>query len=224
MHLPENIFYTYAALSDVDLSEAGRVLSEGELAFREGLVLETRREAFTAGRIVARRLAAEHLGCSPEAVPVAVADDGSLMLEQTDFSLSLAHSREGVCAAIARDASVGIDLEAIMQRHEDLYRFILHPDEYDMLDTLDLDRDSILILCWSIKEAVLKGMKTGFRFSPKKLRLDINLEQGSAGVVITDTEETWACVFEKRDNNYLAIAYPSSVQGSRFKVQGGLEL
>ncbi len=211
MHLPDNIFYSYARLADVDLSEGETVLSEKELAFRQTLKNEGRWTSFTAGRILARRLAAAHLGCSPEAVPVVVADDGSLVLENTRYSLSLAHSRKGVCATIARNTRVGIDLEAILQRHEDLYRFILHPDEYGILDTLDLDRDSILILCWSIKEAVLKGMKTGFRFSPKKLRLDINLEQGRAGIVTTDMEAVWQCVFEKRDNSYLAIAYPSEV-------------
>lgn len=218
IHLPENIFYSYARLADLDLSEAEAVLSEKELAFREQLKNERRRVGFTAGRITARRLAAVHLGCAPEAVPIAVSDDGSLHLEDSRFGLSLAHSREGVCAAVAENLEVGIDLEAIQQRHEDLYRYILHPEEYDLLDSLDIDQDSILILCWSIKEAVLKGMKTGFRFSPKKLRLNIILEQGRAGIVIAGTNDCWECTFEKRDNNYLAIAYPSSVQGSTFNV------
>ena len=171
-----------------------------------------RRHEFTAGRVLARELAAVQLGCGPEVVPLAVADDGSLLLEDTGFNISIAHTREGVCAVVGENIAVGIDLERVKARHPDLHRFILHPDEFGLLDTLDLDRDSILILCWSIKEAVLKGMKTGFRCSPKKLRLNIDLEQASADIIIAETDVTesdrWQCQFEKKDNSYLAIAYP----------------
>lgn len=222
MQLPGHIFYAYAQLADLDVQVGDVLLSEQERAYLETVRHEGRRQEYTAGRVLARRLAATHLQCAPEAVPLVVADDGSLRLERSAFSISLAHSAGGVCAALAQDSGVGVDLEVIRPRHPDLYRFILHPDEYGLLDSTALDRDSLLILCWSIKEAVLKGMKTGFRCSPKKLRLDIDVEQGRAGIVIAG-QDPWQCVFEKRDNNYLAIAFPDSVQRSPFNVRRDVE-
>lgn len=218
MQLPGHIDYAYAQLADLDIQAGKGLLSEQERVYLEAVRHEGRRQEYTAGRVLARRLAATHLDCNPEAVPLVVADDGSLLLEHSNFSISLAHSAGGVCAAVAQHTDVGIDLEVIRPRHPDLYRFILHPEEYDLLDTTGLDRDNLLILCWSIKEAVLKGMKTGFRCSPKKLRLDIDVEQGKAGIVIAG-QDPWQCVFEQRDNNYLAIAYPGSVQRSTFNAK-----
>lgn len=207
MDLPDHIVYTYQALADVPLHLADDILSEQERAYLETVSHDGRRREYTAGRIVAREFAGGILDLDPKVVPLSVAEDGSLQLPGTDFNISLAHSHEGVCVVVAESTTVGIDLETIKPRHADLHRFILHPEEYDMFESLALKRDDALILCWSLKEATLKGMKTGFRCSPKKLKLSIDLENNRA-VVLIDSQSEWQLRFEKKAGCYLAIAFP----------------
>ncbi|MEM8484153.1 MAG: 4'-phosphopantetheinyl transferase superfamily protein [Bacteroidota bacterium] len=208
MVLPDHIAYTHARMQDVDLHLAGSILSAREQAYLETIPHEGRQTEYTAGRIVARQLAADILQLSPQDVPIDVADDGSLVLTGRNYGLSLAHAHGGVCAVVARDTSVGIDLERIKPRHPELYRFILHPDEYHLLESLDLERDQILILCWALKEATLKGMKTGFRCSPKKLKIAVDLPNQQARIT-ADGGSAWQLGFEEIDGCYLAIAYPA---------------
>ncbi len=192
----------------MDLRLAGSILSPRELAYLDTVSHAGRQTEYTAGRIVARQLAGEALQLAPQDVPLDVAEDGSLVLTGHNVGLSLAHAHNGVCAAVAQSTHVGIDLERIKPRHPDLYRFILHPDEYHLLDALDLERDQILILCWALKEATLKGMKTGFRCSPKKLKLSVDLSAQQAHVT-ADGGSAWQLGFEEVDGCYLAIAYPA---------------
>lgn len=206
MHLPEHITYRYQRIEDVDLRLASDVLSASESRYLDSVKHDGRRVEFTAGRVLARHHAGEVLGQPPHDVPLQVADDGSLFLADTSFSISLAHSRKGVCVATSRGSSIGVDLEIIKPRHPDLYRFILHPDEYPMLDTLHLNRDRLLILCWALKEATLKGMKTGFRCSPKKLILDIDTEHNRANIVVEGNDH-WKGFFKEVDGSYLALAF-----------------
>ncbi len=207
MVLPDHITYTHSRMQDVDLHLAGSILSPREHAYLETVTHEGRQAEYTAGRIVARQLAAEVLQLAPQEVPIDVADDGSLVLTGHNHGLSLAHAHNGVCAVVARASNVGIDLERIKPRHPELYRFILHPDEYHLLDSLDMDRDQILILCWALKEATLKGMKTGFRCSPKKLKISVDLPARQARIT-ADGGSAWQLGFEEVDGCYLAIAYP----------------
>ena len=211
MHLPDHIKYTYCALADVPLHLADGLLSEKEHAYLETVSHAGRRREYTAGRIIARKFAGDILDLDPKVVPLSVAADGSLELPGTGHSISLAHSHEGVCVAIAEATPVGIDVETIKPRHAGLHRFILHPEEYDMFEALALDRDSALILCWSLKEATLKGLKTGFRCSPKKLKLSIDLDHHQA-IVRIDGKSEWQLRFEKRAGCYLAIAYPERLK------------
>lgn len=207
MILPEHITYRYHRIKDLDLGQATLVLSPGEKSYLSSVSHEKRKQEFIAGRFIARQQAASLLHTSPAEVNLAVQEDGSLDLADTPYSISLAHTREGVCSAIARESSVGIDLELIRPRHENLYQFILDPSEYHLLESLPMDRDRILILCWTLKEATLKGMRSGFRCSPKKLRLSIDTDAQTAEITASDGE-IWVAHFEEFDNAYLSIAYP----------------
>ena len=206
MRLPEHIRYRFASLSEVP-AEAAAALTADERLYMASLRLEKRRREFVAGRWVTRSLAATVLDAGgPLGVPLNVRDDGSLELTGVPFSVSLAHSRIGVVAAISRGVEVGIDLEEIKPRSPDLLRFVLHDSEYALLEKLPIDRDRKLILMWTLKEAVLKGMRTGFRCSPKKLRVLIDYARGEAEIHAPESR-IWQAQFEERAGNYLSIAY-----------------
>ena len=208
MNLPEHITYRYHRINDVDLDQAHAVLSETEQAYLTSVSHEKRITEFTAGRIVARQEAASLLETSPQKINLVVKDDGSLDLADTPYNISLAHTREGVGVAISRNAPVGIDLEHIKPRHKNLYKFILDPSEYHLLESLPLERERIIILCWTLKEATLKGLRTGFRCSPKKIRLDIDANAQTASIQTPDNT-VWTAHYEEYDHAYLTVAYPT---------------
>ncbi len=164
-----------------------------------------RRRSFTLGRAAARTLLAERLGLGPAQVPLRVAEDGGIDVDATAVTLSIAHSGAHAVAAIAERA-VGIDLERIAPRHKNLPRFLLHPDEYPAFDALPLDAERTAILYWTLKEATLKALRTGFRLSPKKLRLEIDLPAQSALVHIVE-RPPMHLRFEERQAYYLAVAF-----------------
>jgi len=164
-----------------------------------------RRRAFVLGRAAARTLLAERLGVTPANVPLRVAEDGGVDVDGAAIRLSIAHSGEHAVAAIAPH-TIGIDLERIAPRHEGLPRFLLHPDEYAAFDALPLGHTASLILCWTLKEATLKALRTGFRLSPKKLRLEIDLPTQSARVHFAN-RSPMHLRFEERDGYYVAVAF-----------------
>lgn len=209
MNLPENISYSYNRIIDIPLDQAATTLSEKELIYLDSVSHEKRKREFTAGRILARTQAASLLQIDPREVKLEICNDGSLDLLDTPYSISLAHSRNGACAAIGYNTTVGIDLEMIKVRHERLHEFILSKEEYHLLDALPYDRDRILILSWVLKEATLKGMRTGFRCSPKKLQLHIDPDNQEAEIAAPGNA-TWKAHYTELDNAYLAVSYPMS--------------
>jgi hypothetical protein len=76
-----------------------------------------------------------------------------------------------------------------------------------LVDALELDHSEAQILIWALKEAALKALRTGFRLSPKKLKLSIDLENCSARVR-TRNAGHWQVCFRKHHEYYLAVAYP----------------
>lgn len=143
----------------------------------------SRREEFVAGRAAARHLLAAALDVDPPAVPLIVADDGavdvggregrSTATRGGEWLLSITHCGPHAVAGIAPHP-VGLDLEAIVERDPGLERFLMHPDDRGLLEALPYDHSASLVLVWTLKEAVLKARRSGFRTSPKKLRLSIH--------------------------------------------------
>ena len=170
---------------------------------------ETRRRSFALGRMAVRALLAERLALAEPAVPLLVADDGALEVREGGLRVSLSHvatRRQTLAVAVAAPHAVGVDLEVVQPRRPDLYRFLLAPDDYGILDTLPFDHHEAQVLIWTLKEAVLKALRTGFRLSPKKLRLSVGPEPGVASVTVEDVR--WALRYERQFGCFLAVALP----------------
>ena len=164
-----------------------------------------RKREFAAGRVAARTLLAERLALPPAKVPLYVAADGAVEVGGTSLHLSISHAGERAIAAVA-ERPVGADIERVVPRHPDLHRRFLNEAELAHLDYLGLDRSHAYILCWALKEAVLKGRRTGFRDSPRRLNIHICPAEQSA-MVRVEGEEPWATSFEWLDGYCLAIAF-----------------
>ncbi|NBC87650.1 MAG: 4'-phosphopantetheinyl transferase superfamily protein [Bacteroidetes bacterium] len=141
---------------------------EGEKAASYGS--DKRRREFLAGRAAARQLLADATGGRPRDVRLKVAPDDAVDVVGSNWRLSIAHCGPHAVAGISRNR-LGLDLEKIAPRDSGLKRFLSHPDDAEVLQRLPFDEPTTLILVWSIKEAVLKARRSGFRTSPKKLRL-----------------------------------------------------
>lgn len=182
------------------------LLSADERSRLEGYRHVKRRQSFLLGRAVARTLVGEHLGVDPRDVPLHVADDGAVDVAGSHLELSISHTDRYAIAAIS-ETTLGADLERIAPCRADLYRYILHPDEYPVMETVPLDNVRTHILLWAVKESVLKGLRTGFRVSPKRLRLGVDYEGHSA--VVSDHEgRSWRAVYTEVEGCYLSVALP----------------
>lgn len=186
-------------------------LSPEERACRAGFGSETRRHEFLAGRAAARTVLAAVLDVAPPEVPLARANDGAVDVVGHDWHVSIAHSGTHAVAVCARHA-VGVDLEQIQPRDPALRRFLFAPHLRAVPDALPYDANTALLLCWTLKEAVLKARRSGFRTSPKDLRLDVDARAHTATVQVTGGD-AWTVLFERLDDFWCAVALPRS--GSR---------
>ncbi|NND72805.1 MAG: 4'-phosphopantetheinyl transferase superfamily protein [Rhodothermales bacterium] len=166
---------------------------------------QTRRKSFVLGRSVLRLLVAEILGVDPQTIQVGVRPDGSLYLIDLPGSISLSHSGNSA-AAVFSERSVGIDIEEVKPRRDDLYTYVLHRDEYDLLSDSGLENNEATILFWTLKEAVLKGRRSGLRHSPKDVRLDIDFDSRK-GLAVVGGEEEWTVVYERLSDKFQSIAF-----------------
>ncbi len=184
------------------------VLSRDELARMESFGYLDRRRGFAFGRIAARCLLAERLDIAPVEVPLAVASDGGVVVEGHPIHVSISHAGHGASAqsiAVIAERPIGVDLEEIVPRRDDLYRRILHPDEYGLLETLGLGHNEATVLLFSLKEAVLKGLRTGFRRSAQSVRLD-DLSDGT-GHAHLDDGPSWNLRYTCREGFWITLAF-----------------
>ena len=199
-------------LDDADADPA--VLTAPERARLAGLGHPARRRQFVLGRTAARTLAGRRLGVAPGDVDLGVGADGAP--EIPGLGVSIAHTgRGGATAALAAVApgAVGVDLERIAPRRPDLWRRILGPDEHALLDALGGPSDSVQTLLWTLKEAVLKAQRTGFRAGGRSVRLAL----GAAGAppdrgLATAASDAgdWRVAFGRERDLWLAVAWPQA--------------
>lgn len=167
-----------------------------------------RRRAFALGRAAARTLLSERLGVSPLDVPLHVAQDGAPDLLGTALNVTITHAGRGdeiLAAAAIGDRPLGIDLEAIVPRRSDLHERILQPAERAAFEALPYDANTSQLLMWSMKEAVLKGLRTGFRRPARSIYLS-SIQDGRAVASLPDGP-SWAVRYARHGDFWLCLAF-----------------
>jgi 4'-phosphopantetheinyl transferase len=182
-------------------------LTPEERARAASFALADRRLGFALGRTAARGLLAERLGCAPQAVPLTLADGGAPVVAGHPLFVSISHAGRGaetLAAAAVAERPVGLDLEWIRPLRPDLYRRILAPDEYGLLEKLPLGHDEAQALLWSLKEAVLKGLQTGFRRAAPSVHLaDVG---GGRAWADAGGGSAWALRYGRHGGFWVAVA------------------
>lgn len=169
-----------------------------------------RRRSFVAGRTALKTLVAHHTGAAPGAVCIHVAKDGSLHIPGP-LHVSLAHSGNWAVAALA-PVPVGIDLEQIQPRDAAVARFLFAPEDRHTLHALPGTDSERLVLAWTLKEAVLKARRSGFRCSPKSIHLQVDAHAHTARATVTRTtpHDHWYLSFGRRHGYWWAWAVPAA--------------
>ncbi len=201
------------------------VLSASERARLAGFGHDARRRQFVLGRAAARALAARRLGVAPADVDLGVGEDGAP--EIPGAHVSIAHTgRTGPAAALAAvaDGPVGVDLERVGPRRPDLWTRILRPDERPLLDALGGPTDDAQTLLWTLKEAVLKAQRTGFRAGGRSVRLALDepsFQHAQARRAPPDRGLAtaasgaggWRVAFGREGRLWLAVAWADAPEG-----------
>lgn len=183
-------------------------LSEEERRCLASFGAPSRRHEFLAGRAAARQLLAGALEMSPGDVPLRRATDDGVDVGVPAWSVSIAHSDLHAIAACARHP-IGVDLERIQPRDPGVIQFLFAPEDRGLVRSLPYETSSGLILCWSLKEAVLKARRSGFRTSPKDLKLDVRPQEETARVQV-EGGDTWLVHFARIEDFWGAVALPLS--------------
>jgi 4'-phosphopantetheinyl transferase len=200
--LPEDVALLLAEGAPVPLD----LLSESERARADAFSNPERRHSFALGRAAARLLLAERVGCGPAEVPLVVRPGGAPALGEGAWHVSIAHAGRGAGAlagAAVGGRPVGLDVERAVPRHPGLLARLLTPEEAGLPDALDgVDEPAALV--WAMKEAVLKGLGTGFRRSARSIRLTpradalFHADDGGAG---------WSVRYAREGAFWLAVAW-----------------
>ncbi len=208
MELPESISWHWLRYDASCEARWQSWLSEDESRRLEGFRRPQRQRAFLLGRAAARQLLAKRLGITPERVPLVARPDEPPQVPGTGLFVSIAHADE-VALAVTAPHPIGADLERIKPRPPELYRYVLRPDEYPLLNYFEDDPDQAVIWCWAFKEAVLKGMGMGLRCSPRRLRLE--LETATRGCVLLENGTCWRVQAAMREGYVWALAWPENL-------------
>src|SRR5690625_1699632 len=118
---------------------------------------------------------------------------------------SRSHSGILGAAVLARRA-VGLDVERTRTPHPRLRDRILSERERDEAARLPIPPDETSLLYWTLKEAVLKGRRTGLRQSTRSVELSIDYHERRA-IANLDNGATWEAVFSASDGYLMSIAY-----------------
>lgn len=193
------------------VAEWKALLSEEERERLEGYGVVKRQREFLLGRVAARQLVGRACQCTPRAVVLAVADDGAVEVGGDDaggLCLSITHTQDEAAAALA-ERPVGVDLEPIVPRPERLHRFLLSKEERPLLGRLPMTEVEGFVLCWALKEAVLKALRCGLRRSPKIVRLaDVDVDVGTARLdVAPEGGGKFEAAFVRDGALWLVVAY-----------------
>lgn len=122
-------------------------------------------------RVSLRRILGDALGVKPEEVPIEIDAFGKPRLAppHADLHFNLSHAGDLGLVAISTTGPVGVDLEP-MERAADLLgceESFCHPSEVAALPTEATGRAAKLLELWTLKEAVLKAVGTGFLLPPE---------------------------------------------------------
>jgi 4'-phosphopantetheinyl transferase len=124
------------------------------------------RDAFVAGRSLARRLLAAHTGAAPDRIAFRETSHGKPHLAWPspgrELSFNVSHTRALVACAVAWERDVGVDVETIREPPLELVdRYFAAPEARAILALPEAERRDAFFAVWTLKEAFIKALGRG---------------------------------------------------------------
>ncbi len=166
---------------DIELEEAGRLLSHEEHTRAGGFVFQSDRDRFVRGRGFTRRVLGAYLGKDPEKVIIDTSAGGKPQVRGGGINFNLSHSGGYLVVVVTNGPAVGIDIEVADRNdsleHElsDLAGACLTPNEQsELFRTPASERKKRFLTYWTAKEARMKLHGEGFSLEPKSVALELD--------------------------------------------------
>jgi len=154
------------------------LLSPPELARAGRFSFERDQARFISCRASLRLILSRYLGVPPGIILFRTEPYGKPVLAHiADWQFNVSHSRDLAAIAISRRDFVGIDIELIDPGfpRDDVAPDTLAPDELASLLSLPQDQQPARFFqYWTLKEALLKAVGSGFSLDPRALRIHID--------------------------------------------------
>lgn len=141
-----------------------RLMSSDEVERASRFVFDRDRHRYIAARGKLRALLAQFLNCSPTDLQFEYGEYGKPFLKDTarPCHFNLSHSQDIAALAISRDTQLGVDVEKPRPIELEIADHYFSPAEIAALYRLPPDeRNAAFFRCWTLKEAVIKGLGTG---------------------------------------------------------------
>ncbi len=131
---------------------------------------------------------------------IEIAESNKPHLPDTEFHFSISHCGDYAAAIISENKIVGIDVELVTPKIELIKNKFLSPKELKLMSTVpDKNRDQLLTLLWSCKEAVYKWYGKG--------GVDFKSHIVIENISINDNQGIAKCRFMKNERKELNIQF-----------------
>ena len=85
---------------------------------------------------------------------------------------NISHSEDLVACGYVKDGDIGVDVEKVVSVDVDEFKEVLTKEEYNLLK---LKPNSYFFKVWTLKEAIIKALGTGFYLDPCSFSIPIHL-------------------------------------------------
>ncbi len=204
-----------------------KTLSTDERQKAEKYRFEKDRRSFIAARGTLRKILGGYLGISPSEIRFFYNRYGKPFLDPKAgrLSFNVSHSGEFALFVIARDRSVGIDIEFIDNNLEILKtaESVFSSAEISIFKSLPANLRTAAFFCgWTRKEAFLKALGKGFSISPKQFTVSIMPEETNISLTTNESLKVrdWSLRSLPFGENYMAaMAVEGKIETVRFWQQ-----
>ena len=162
-----------ARLGGFDRDAWAAALDVGERERAARFVPARDRDRFILGRGLLRSMLSEATGRPADNFRfVADAAGKPVLVDRPDLAFNVSHSGDAALVAVGRARSIGIDIEEHRTDFDPLAlgERVFAPAEMDAIRAVPAaDRTAAFFRQWVLKEALLKGLGTGFSIEPRSI-------------------------------------------------------
>jgi len=157
------------ARSQAERDVLWRFLSADERARAERFHFDVHRHHFIVGRGLLRWLNCRYLSIPPQDIQFTYGEhDKPALVNEPALQFNVSHSHEGLLIAFVRETAVGVDIEYVKRKMDDMdniaRRFFSPVESAAYLSVAENEKPDTFFNCWTRKEAFIKAVGDGLSF------------------------------------------------------------